>query len=356
MIERLYSDFDPDITIRSKLAKTFSENEIDFQSIRNTEGVSNVSRAVEEVVVLKHEKKWVNAHLIGVDTNFLSIAHMADHTVYGESKLTKGILPLGICGVGLLDNLNAYSVQNNGYDQLVLYSPKRNISMRFGSNPFHTNILNITAGVNFNKEVNTDKLIVPITFAREALDYDDDITALYVDVKPTCLNEDIKVKLNSKLGTNFEVKTNYEKNELIYQTSKSEKLIVFIILIFIFILASFNLIASLTMLFIEKQNNVRTMISFGANQKTVQSIFVLEGLLIAGKGIVFGLMLGYGVSLLQLKIGFVTLPESGGEAFPMKLKWEDALLICLSVSFLSFIFSYLPVRHLVRRNFGSLRF
>ena len=97
------------------------------------------------------------------------------------------------------------------------------------------------------------------------------------------------------------VKTNYEKNELIYKTSKSEKLIVLVILLFIFVLAAFNLVASLTMLFVEKLENIKTMIGYGASQSFIFKIFFFEGLLIAGKGIFIGAIIGYAVCLAPHK-------------------------------------------------------
>jgi len=166
----------------------------------------------------------------------------------------------------------------------------------------------------------------------------------------------VKAEIRQLLGKDFEVRTNYEKNELIYKTSKSEKVIVLIILLFIFILAAFNLIASLTMLFVEKKDNVQTMIAFGADRKTVFNIFFLEGILISGKGILIGLILGYGICLIQLKSALLTMPNSGGEPFPIDISFNDGLLIVFLVATLSFLFSYFPIRFLLRRNFGHLRF
>jgi lipoprotein-releasing system permease protein len=110
------------------------------------------------------------------------------------------------------------------------------------------------------------------------------------------------------------------------------------------------------MLFVEKKENVDTMISFGADKKTVFQIFFFEGILIAGKGIFIGLILGYSICLVQLKWALLTMPNSGGEAFPIKLSFTDGLLIVVLVSLLSFLFSYLPVRFLIKKNFGHLHF
>jgi lipoprotein-releasing system permease protein len=155
--------------------------------------------------------------------------------------------------------------------------------------------------MNYNKEVNEDKLLWPLAATRELLNYSSELTHVYVQVKGEFTNDEVKEKIQSALGSNFQVKTNFEKNELIFQTSKSERVVVIIIMIFIFILASFNLIASLTMLYIEKKENITSLESLGLSRKGVFQIFFFEGLLISGIGIVAGLLFGYFVCFLQLK-------------------------------------------------------
>ncbi len=356
MIEKLYSDFDSDITIRSTVGKTFPEGQIDLDRIRSTEGVVDVSRAVEEVVVIKHEKKWVNAGLVGVDKFFLQMSRMKEHMVDGQPVLQDKGKDLALIGATLLDKLGGFIPERTGYEQVILYAPKRDSKVRLGSNPFKTELIDVSGRVNFNREVNAEKIVLPLEKARDLLNYGSDITAVYVDVDSNFSNDAVKTELQRILGDDLEVKTNYEKNELIYKTSKSEKVIVLIILLFIFVLAAFNLIASLTMLFVEKKDNVQTMIAFGADRRTVFNIFFLEGVLISGKGILIGLLLGYGICMVQLKTSLLTMPNSGGEPFPIDLSSTDGLLIVFLVSLLSFLFSFLPVRFLLQRNFGHLRF
>ncbi|MEN9440770.1 MAG: hypothetical protein RLZ33_846 [Bacteroidota bacterium] len=356
MIEKLYSDFDSDITIRSEVAKTFPESQIDFKALSSIDGVSNSSKAIEEIVVLNHEKKRVNAVMVGVEESFLNFSKMDKHLIEGASFITKNDTEYGIIGASLLDKLGGFIPERVGFEEITVFAPKRDAKVRVGSNPFTTRRLSLAGRMNFNREVNAEKLIVPLSYARDVLNYSEDITAIYVDVKDGFENQSVKETIQQKLGNDFSVKTNYEKNELIFKTSKSEKLIVLIILLFIFILAAFNLVASLTMLFVEKKENVDTMISFGADKKTVFQIFFFEGILIAGKGIVFGLVLGYAICLAQLKWAILTMPNSGGEAFPIKLSLADGLLIVVLVSLLSFLFSYLPVRFLIKKNFGHLHF
>ena len=364
MIEKLYSDFDPDITIRSAGGKTFPSEMISINELRNVEGVNNTSRAIEEVVVIKHEKKWVNAHMIAVDSSFLEMSGLTAkspngnyiHLVDGFPVLTSEDLTFGIIGATLLDKLGGYIPERSGFEQVLIYAPKRDAKVRIGSNPFNTMQLNISGRMNFNREVNSESLLVPFEFGEEILNYDSDITSVYVDVASGNSNEEVKERIKAKLGSGFTVKTSYEKNELIFKTSKSEKLMVIVILVFIFILAAFNLVASLTMLFLEKKDNIATMIAYGANYQMIFRIFFFEGLLICGKGIFFGMLLGYAICTAQIYGSLLEMPNTGGEPFPVMISWMDGALILLLVSTLSFIFSFWPVKYLMKRNFGALKF
>jgi lipoprotein-releasing system permease protein len=211
-------------------------------------------------------------------------------------------------------------------------------------------MIKLAGRINYNKEVNDETLILPLETASELLDYDSDISAIYVNIDSTYELEDVKQSLIQKLGSKFEVKTHLEKNALIYQTSKTERIIVIAILIFVFILAAFNLVASLTMLYIEKKDNIKTLESMGASESFVFSIFFYEGLLISFKGILIGLILGYGICFLQIYGNVIQMPNSGGESFPMNLSWGDAVLIITLVGTLSLLASYLPVKYLIRKG------
>lgn len=349
MIEKLYSDYDPDITITSSQGKTFDESMIDLSKVNHVSGVIGTSRAVDEIVVIKHEKKWVNARMTGVDSSFLAISKMKEHLVDGDPVLKEGGKDFAIMGAALLDKLGGYIPERVGYETVQIYAPKRDAKVRLGSNPFKVQLVKVSGRMNYNREVNAERIVLPLDMARDLLNYETDLSAIYVDVSSSSTNDDVKRELQGLLGSDFVVKTNYEKNELIYKTSRSEKMIVIIILVFIFILAAFNLIASLTMLFVEKKDNLRTLMSFGASRSTLFKIFFYEGLLISGKGIFFGLLLGYGVCAYQLYSGVLTMPNSGGEAFPIALNLFDGLLILSLVGFLSLFFSYVPVRVLMKK-------
>lgn len=351
MVESLYSDFDSDITIRSTHSKTFFEKQIPFDKIKKTDGVALISKAVEETVVLKHEKKWVNAQLTGIDSTFLEISHMKNHMVDGYPTLRENKENVGIIGATLLDKLEGYIPQSIGKETIIIYGSKRDMKMRIGKNPFNMHVIPLAGRMNFNREVNAEHLIIPISTAQNVLGYSaDELSAIYISVENVEEKETVKNELQKLLGKQFVVKTNYEKNALIFQTSKTERIIVLIILVFIFILASFNLVASITMLFVEKKNDIETLRSMGANRKDLFKIFFFEGLLISSKGIIIGLLIGYAICISQLQLALLQMPNSNGEAFPIVLTFSDGFLIVFLVSLLSTIASYLPVRMLIKRN------
>lgn len=349
MVAQLYSAYDAPITIRSTQGKTFLENTLDLAAIRSTPGVKNVSRAVEETVILKKQKKWVNAHLVGVDASYLKDCALDKHLVDGIPVFLDDQQATAIIGATLLDKLDGYISELDGKEELLLYTPLREAKIGSRKSPFMIAPLTVVGKMNYNREVNASELLVPLDFARNQLNYTTDLTALFVAVASTADPMEIKEALQQQLGSKFEVKTAAEKNELIFKTSRSEKRIVVLILIFIFILAAFNLVASLTMLFIEKKENIQTLIRIGATNQFIFRIFFFEGLLIAAKGIVIGLALGITICALQLNFAFLAMPNSNGEAFPIAFNWKDGLLILSLVSSLSFAASYLPVWYLIKK-------
>lgn len=349
MVEQLYSEYDPAIIMRSTQGKTVDSTTIDFQALRAFKHVRSVSKAVEETVILKRGKKWVNARMVGVDFAHVSAIHLKNHILEGFPALEENGNPVAIIGASLLDKLDGYISELDGYDELMIYTPLREASMTRMKNPFKISPLKVIGRMNYNREVNISDILVPIEFAQMQLNYEKDITAVYIDVDSKYAQQ-VKAELQKRFGAKFSFKTAAEKNELIFKTSQSEKKIVFLILIFIFILAAFNLIASLNMLFIEKKENIETLKQLGASPAFVFRIFFYEGILISLKGVFFGLLLGVAVCLIQMQFQLLKMPNAIQDGFPIVLTWEDILFVLLTVIVLSVMMSYFPVRYLVAKN------
>lgn len=349
MVSKLYSDYDPAITMRSLEGKTFDSTTVNLQELRKVPGVISVSKAIEETVIVKHGKKWINGRMVGVDYSFVDACNLSDHMVDGSPYLEENGEPTAVIGAGLLEKIDGYISEAGEYENLMLYTPLRDASMTRLKSPFKVSPLKVVGRMNYNKDVNDSDILVPINYAELQLNYGSDITALYLHIQKENI-ESVKEILDSKYGKKFAIKTAAEKNELIFKTSESEKKIVVLILLFIFVLAAFNLVASLNMLFIEKKENIETMERFGATKKFIFQIFFFEGILIAFKGIVIGLVLGVGICLLQMEFSLLEMPNSGGEAFPMILRVKDVIFILGMVILLSVLSAYFPVRYLVKKT------
>lgn len=353
MIENLYSEFDTDLTIRVEKGKSFNEDRIDMEKLAKLEGVADISRVVEEVVILKRDKKWVSVNMIGVEPSFIKMTNMKKNMGEGRAILKDGGEDRAILGAGVLGKLEGFVPKQFGADKIDCYVPKRDAKIRPGKSPFKEERIGVSGTISYNREVSNQFMVIPFDLSRELMEFENEISAVYIDSKKGVDNAELKERVQNLVGKDFKVKTSYEKNELIFKTSQSERIIVLIILLFIFVLAAFNLVASLTMLFVEKLENVKTMVSFGTPRNYIFRIFFIEGLLISGKGILFGLILGYAVCWAQLQFALIKMPNSNGEAFPIGLSVTDGVLIFALVSALSILFSYFPVAYLIRRNVKS---
>jgi lipoprotein-releasing system permease protein len=347
LVHDLYSDFDPEITIESKKGKTFNYNFISHQDLHQIDGVQSVSPVIEEIVIIKHENKWVNGLIYGLDSTFLEAIkiqkHILDGSFEGQLSGNKAII-----GAGLLNKLNG-AIFTENLEQIIVYAPSRNAKIMRSANPFTSANFQLLASCNYNREVNAQSLLIDVKKAAELLNYGDDVTRIAIAIQQNKNIERIKNDIQQLVGTDFLVKTHLEKNELIYKTSKIEKLIVFFILIFIFILATFNMVASLTMLFIDKKPTLKTLMAIGLTEKGVFSIFFYQGLLITFSGVLIGLIIGYAAIATQYFGEFLILPNGGGDAFPVRASLTDFFLIMLVTLIVGYISSWLSVRFLVKR-------
>lgn len=348
MVEKLYSEYDADISVRSSAGKTFDSTTVDLGALRKMDGVIAVSKAIEETVILNNRKKWVNAKMVGVDFNFVNSCNLTNHLVEGFPDLEENGNPTAVIGATLLDKLDGYISQLDGYQELKLYAPLRDASIAKRKSPFFISPIKVVGRMNYNKDVNMSDILVPLTYAQTVLNYDKDLTAIYLSVDKSKLSE-VKSAIQEKLGQKFIIKTAAEKNELIFKTSESEKKIVILIGLFIFILAAFNLVASIYMLYIEKSENIQTMRNFGATVKQVFAIFFFEGILISLIGVVLGLGIGVGVCEIQMQTKAILMPGTM-DAFPIILRGLDLFWIALMLVTLSVIMSFIPVRILVKRS------
>jgi lipoprotein-releasing system permease protein len=347
IVHKLYSEFDPEITIEAKKSKTFDATFFPWEKLESNPEIQSHFKIIEEVVVIKKNDKIAYATLVGAEQEFLKSIHLSKHIDQGESIKKLGRSD-AIMGLGLMYKLDFYVFEGSP-ERIQLYAPVREAKISPTKTPFKHQAFFVVAGMNYNKEVNTQNIIVDFAEAQKLLNYKNDLTRIGIQIKNTKKLDDIKNQLQIDLGEDYVVKTNLEKNQLIFKTSKVEKIIVFFILIFIFILSSFNMVASLTMMFIEKRKDMQTLSATGLSSRGMSSIFFTLGLIINFFGIGLGLFFGYMIVSIQKYGEILKMPNAFGDAFPVEIQPTDFMLILLLTTLVGLLSAYLPVQYLVKK-------
>ncbi len=347
MISKLYTSFDAPITIQHQTRKTFFLRQIDLNQLQKTKGVQSYSKELEELVVLRKNQRWINANMHAVDAEFIRQAKVNAHLInqVGTPFLNQANYVFLGADVFSKLKLGLGSTQNN----IQIYAPKRAMRMKFGKTPFHIQQIEVAGALNYNQELNSNALLWNYDAATELFGQEGSATRLHVYPERNADLDEVISALKAQLGADFWVRTQLEKNELIYKTSRSERLVVFIILLFVFVLASFNLIATLTMLIHEKQANLQILKAIGMTQQNRFQIFFFEGLLLSFLGILIGLLFGLLICWSQQYFGWLIVPGAN-VPFPIVFKLADFLSILFASSALAFLFTYFPVRFLLRRS------
>ncbi|HQV52596.1 MAG: ABC transporter permease [Flavobacteriales bacterium] len=349
LVDSIYSPFDQDITITPATGKTFPKNTLDLSQLNALPEVQRSSWVIEENVLLRCGDQQGVATMKGVEPQYLEMSRLKDFLFDGAISLEGTTGPTAILGIALKTDL-AVPLDDGVFQPLEISAPIRGRKLsKYQQRAFEQSSLAVSGTYTMNMEFDAKYAVVPLEFAQEVLHYDSSVSALEVQLKNSKDMDRVAKKLRVDLGPSFIVKTRYQKNALMYQTNASEKLFTFIILVFIGLIGAFNIIASLTMMMIEKQQDMRTLISMGATPGVVRRVFFNEGLLIVIVGIFAGLALGLGICFAQQQFGFVALSGSVVEAYPVLVQAEDLVVIFFTVLTIGVLAAWVPLRTLSKR-------
>ena len=289
LVESLFESFDSDIRIEAAKGKTFSASTVNFEEIKTTEGVANYSQVLKEVCGVRYRKQQTIVQLKGVEESFLNMAQLDSAMVDGQLVLQKNGINYAICGYGIASQLGLF-FSKGASENLTIYAPKRDqVSTVNPMNSVYRKMIAPSGIFYLSPEYDNKYILVPLGFVQNLLEYKDEISAIEISVDGKADVEQVSRSLATKLGENFTVKSRFQFNEIMYKTSKTEKWVTFLILVFILIIAAFNILSSLSMLIIEKKKDIATLKSLGAKDSLIRSIFFLEGMLINLLGAVSGM-------------------------------------------------------------------
>lgn len=356
LVATLFTSFDPQLKVVPVEGKTAPADDPILTQIRQLPQVDVATETVEDQALAVYQGRQAMVKIKGVDDNFAEMSHITD-ILYGEGtfSLHAANLQYGTLGIRLAQTLGV-GAQWDGF--LKIYAPKKEgqlVDMANPSDGFVADSLN-SPGVLFAvKQSKYDKnyIVTSISFARNLFGQQGMVSDLEIRLKPGSNLDAVKEEMQQIAGSKYRVLDRFEQQEDTFKIMSIEKLMAYIFLTFILVVACFNIIGSLSMLIIDKKNDVVTLRNLGANDKQITRVFLFEGRMIAVIGAVIGIGLGLLLCLLQQQYGFVRLGDSEGsfivDAYPVSVHYTDVAIIFFTVIAVGWLAVWYPVRALSKR-------
>lgn len=347
LIKSLFSSFDSDLRITLAEGKSFSDKNQLFNEVRQMHDVLYFSGIVEDNALLRYENRQVLATIKGVGDDYTKMTGLDTMMVEGQFKLKEEGKQYAALGQGVAYYL---SVGLNLINPITIYVPQK--GRKSGSSiegSFNQGAIYPSGIFSVQQELDSKYMIVPISFAREIFETGDNVNSVELKLRSDANVKKVQQELISKLGNQYVVKTRYQQHDYLYKTMQGEKYAVYLILILILIIASFNIVGSLTMLIIDKKEDIAILQSMGANKLLIRNIFLFEGWSISLLGAMIGTIIGLAVCQAQITYGFVKLQGGGSfiiDAYPIKIIPFDIVLIFCSVVLIGFLAAWLPVKYI----------
>lgn len=349
-----FTAMDPEVKIVATEGKSFLINNA-MDSVCALPQIDVVSYSVEDKAMVQYGGKQIMVTLKGVDDNFPKLTNI-EKALYGNGDfvLQDELNSYAVPGAALIQELNCGI---NFVRPLEIIVPNRNgkINLTMPALSFKKSGL-MSSGLVFvvnQSKYDANYILTSIDFVRKVFRRDvNEVTSVELKVKAGENVEKVKKSIKEILGDDFVVMNRYEQQQDIYKVMQVEKLIAYLFLSFILLVACFNIIGALSMLIIEKRDNMNTLRNFGADNKTIANIFIFEGCLISSIGAVVGILLGLSLCLVQQEYGIITTGGGAGfimDSYPMEVQAGDVVMVFVTVLVAGFMAVWLPVRYLTKK-------
>lgn len=352
LISGLYNALDPDLKVVLVEGKTFTCPQTRLDSIKSIPQVAAVAEVLEENAMIKYKENQSTVFVKGVSDNYKQLIQTDSVLTSGQFILRDGENDFTVIGAATASVIEANTAC---ISPLHLYAPKHNTKVNI-ANPeksFNDQLAYVSGIYAVNQQdIDSRFAFCTLDYARNLFNYtNQEISSLEINVEKNADEESVKNQISNILGDNFIVKDKHEQHEEFYRMLKVEKWITFLILFFILMIAVVNVIGSLTMLIIEKENDIRTLSSLGANNQTIKEIFIFEGWLISVTGAIVGVIIGLALCLLQQQFGLLKL-NSGSvndafivDSYPVVVNASDIFIILITILLVGLLIAWFPSRY-----------
>jgi lipoprotein-releasing system permease protein len=354
LVKSLYSSFYPDLKISPVSGKQITLTQEQLNKLRSVKGVRSVSLIAEEKALLQNGEYQSIIYLKGVDENYTSVTTVADHIIKGSFNTGGTENPRLVLGAGIE---NAVGVQTDrNLSPLIVYLPKKTeVNL---SNPLQSisaDTINTAGTFVIQQDFDNKYAITNLGFVKQMLGMPADaFSAAEISIKQDADEKEVKQLMMNMLKANYRVETRYEQNKSLYSIMQVEKWVIYAVLSLILVVAAFNLVGALTMLVLEKKQDISVLHALGGSQTFIQRIFLSEGLLLATIGGGAGMLIALILALVQ--INFKIIPLQGGsfliDYFPVKLSLPDFLLVGFTVLTIALLASWIPARKAALQQFA----
>ena len=353
LVASLFTNFDPQIEVVPLKGKTINADALELDKIRHLDFVDVATDVVEDQAIAVYGDRQRMVTVMGVDENFDQLTNISD-ILYGDGDFTLRVANLyfGVPGIRLAQDLGLGA---RWADYLKIYAPVRRGQLTDLDTPTDGFVVDsllspgVVYAVNQNK-YDRDRIITSIYFARQLFDQDGMLSSLQLRLKPGTDLSTAKREIKAAAGEKFRVLDRFEQQADTFRIMQIEKVLAYVFLTFILIVACFNIISSLSMLIIDKKNDINTLHNLGANDRQIVSIFLYEGRIISAVGALIGIGLGLALCGLQQAFGFVKMGESSGtfivNAYPVSVHYWDVLVVFITVILIGWAASWIPARRL----------
>ena len=341
LVRDMMGNLEPDILITPSKGKVFVPEGECYDWIYDQESVASMCTVLQEQVFISYDGHQGVAIAKGMDAVAQEESPIRENIRDGKFEFRHGDIPEGVVGVGL-----AYKMGINPrfLAPIQLYYPSRTRKLSPSSPSSSIEYINIWPSGLFsiNSEIDNSYILLDIDKMRELLEYSgEEVSAVEIRMKEGCEARELKRVIDGiseRLGEDFMVSDRFRQNESLYKMMKYEKASIYLILIFVILIIGLNIHASLSMLIIEKREDISTLRAMGAGEKLIRRVFVLEGWFISLLGLAIGLLMGLAFCLLQQRFGLISMPGNFViQAYPVVLKASDILITALSVAILGYL-------------------
>lgn len=354
VVADLYHAMEPDLKITAVHTKYIGNLDEITKKIHNVKGIRGISYSIEDNALAKLDDKQAVVTVKGVDARFRDLTHFDTVIVDGVYRFEFKGQYYGVFGKGIAHKLGVNV--NDFISPITIYAPKRGKVESMNPEDAFNKLAISPGGIfSLNDDFDFKYLLIDLKAAQELFDCPNSASSIELGLDDKDDLASIQEELQTALGEGYLIKNRFQLNDVLFKTLETEKLWVFLILAFILIIATFNIIGALTMLIIEKKKDIKTLYNIGADQTFIRTIFMQEGFLITGVGALSGLVIGILVCVLQQQFHLVKFDDGYViPYYPIEMNWKDLVWILVMVMGIGFVAALYPVRVFTKNDLVHL--